>query len=64
MQNRRNYTDDYKRAAVRRWREPGNFNEVARELEIAHMILESLSSGSGKFVETRTRELFFCWSKL
>ena len=41
MQERRKYTKEFKIAAVRRWEEIGNFNEVGRELGISSSLIRN-----------------------
>jgi len=41
MLQRRKYTKEYKVAAVRRWDEVGNFNEVGRELGISSSLVRN-----------------------
>jgi transposase len=39
MQIRRNHTEEFREAAVRRWEEVRNFNQVGRELDISSSLV-------------------------
>ena len=39
MQKRRNHTEEFRKAAVRRWEEVRNYNQVGRELDISSSLV-------------------------
>ena len=68
MQKRRDYTDEFRLAAVQRWEEVGNYNEVGRELGISSSMIrrwrdqlrdegERAFPGKGNFKDEETVQM-------